>query len=124
MYDKLSRCPIHRWRAETGIELIHKEPTEEELERIWKNWQQMPQKMKDISDRKSLELFGCTNAKHYAKLKNEQVNEEEDIANNDAYLSGMAKSFADKAWFLKYIPNDVTTIVDFGGGTGDFAKFC
>ena len=32
IYVKLANDPIHRWRAETGIELIHKEPTEEELE--------------------------------------------------------------------------------------------
>ena len=56
--------------------------------------------------------------------KGTDVDEEESISNNDVYLSNMAKSFADKAWFLKYIPKDITTIVDFGGGTGDFAKFC
>lgn len=69
IYVKLANDPIHRWRAETGIELIHKEPTEEELDRIWKNWQLMPQEMKDISDKKSIEMFGCTNAEHYAQLK-------------------------------------------------------
>lgn len=56
--------------------------------------------------------------------KGTDVDEEEGIVDNDVYLSNMAKSFADKAWFLKYIPKDITTIVDFGGGTGDFAKFC
>ena len=65
----LANDPVHKWRAETGIELIHKEPTEEELDRIWKNWQLMPQNMKDISDKKSIEMFGCTNAEHYNKLK-------------------------------------------------------
>lgn len=69
IYVELANDPVHRWRAETGIELIHKEPTKEELDRIWKNWQLMPQEMKDISDKKSIELFGCTNAKHYSKLK-------------------------------------------------------
>lgn len=69
MYDELSKCPIHRWRAETGIELIHKEPSLKELERIWKNWQLMPQELKDKSDEKSKELFNCTNAEHYNKLK-------------------------------------------------------
>lgn len=54
----------------------------------------------------------------------DQLDEEEGISNNDIYLSNMAKSFDDKAWFIKYVPNDVDTIVDFGGGTGDFAKFC
>ena len=69
IYVKLANDPVHRWRAETGIELINKEPTEEELDRIWKNWQLMSQNMKDISDKKSIELFGCTNAEHYAQLK-------------------------------------------------------
>ena len=52
------------------------------------------------------------------------LDEEEGITDNDVYLSNMAKSFADKAWFIKYVPDDVDTIVDFGGGTGDFVKFC
>lgn len=69
IYKKLSSCPIHSWRAKTGIELIHQEPDEEELDRIWKNWQLMPQKLKDISDKKSLEMFGMTNAEHYKQLK-------------------------------------------------------
>ena len=48
----------------------------------------------------------------------------EDIVDNDIYLSNLAKSIGDKAWFLKYIPKDVNTIVDFGGGTGEFAQYC
>ena len=85
VYNKLSRCPVHSWRAETGIELIHKEPTEEELDRIWKNWQLMPQELKDRSDEKSLELFGCTNAEHYLKLKAELAAKRLD-ENKAAYL--------------------------------------
>ena len=69
IYNMLASDPVHKWRADSGIELIHKEPTEEELDRIWKNWQLMPQDMKDISDKKSVEMFGCTNAEHYNKLK-------------------------------------------------------
>ena len=34
IYNKLANDPVHKWRAKTGIELIHKEPTEEELDRI------------------------------------------------------------------------------------------
>lgn len=67
--DKLLKCPIHKWRATTGIELIHKEPTEDELDRIWQNWQLMTDKMKQLSDEKSIELFGINNAKHYMQLK-------------------------------------------------------
>lgn len=69
VYLKLANDPVHRWRAETGIELIHKEPTDTELERIWKNWQLMSSEQKDISDEKSLELFGVTNNEHYRALK-------------------------------------------------------
>lgn len=32
---------VHRWRALTGIELIHREPFLNELERIFKNWKLM-----------------------------------------------------------------------------------
>lgn len=68
IYLKLANNPVHKWRAETGIELIHKEPTNAELERIWKNWQLMSPEQKEISDKKSLELFGVDNATHYQQL--------------------------------------------------------
>ena len=60
---------LHRWRAENGIELIHKEPDLAELERIWANWQQMPEHLKAQSEAKSRELFGKSNAEHYEHLK-------------------------------------------------------
>lgn len=105
IYNKLANDPVHKWRAETGIELIHKEPTEEELDRIWKNWQLMPQDMKDISDKKSIELFGCINADNYSKLKakwlKQNVNE-----NKNEYLKKFqtepeVKSIVDKFWQIK-----------------------
>lgn len=68
-YPKLLNCPIHRWRAETGIELIHQEPDEQELDRIWDNWNQMTKDMKKISDKKSIELFGIDNRSNYYLLK-------------------------------------------------------
>ena len=68
-YPWLAKCPIHRWRAESGIELIHKEPDEEELDRIWNNWNSMSDEMKKTSDKKSLELFKMSNEDHYHKLK-------------------------------------------------------
>lgn len=61
--------PIHLWRAKTGIELIHKEPTSLEQDRIWENWFWMSDEMKKISDRKSLELFGIDNQSHHRKIK-------------------------------------------------------
>ena len=60
--------PVHAWRAETGIELIHKEPTRDEQLRIWSNWNEMTDDMKRESDRKSIELFGVDNATHHAEI--------------------------------------------------------
>ena len=103
IYKKLANDPVHRWRAETGIELIHKEPTKEELNRIWKNWQLMPQKMKDISDKKSIELFGCTNTKHYNELK---ASEDHLNENKATYLQKYrdeldVKSIVDMFWAIR-----------------------
>lgn len=66
--ERLKNDPVHRWRMETGIELIHREPTRTELKRIWKNWQQMTPDQKRISDRKCKELFGCDNKTLYEYL--------------------------------------------------------
>lgn len=71
----LLRCPIHFWRAVTGIELIHKEPTLKKLKRIWKNWQLMKPQYKKISDEKSIKLFGIDNKTHYENLINDYKNE-------------------------------------------------
>lgn len=60
--------PTHVWRAETGIELIHKEPTLSEQKRIWKNWNEMSDDMKKKSDKKSLELFGKDNVTHNEEI--------------------------------------------------------
>ena len=65
---KLLQDPVHRWRAEAGIELIHQEPSIEEQLRIWQNWQKMSNEQKEISDKKSLEFFGITNAEHHQKI--------------------------------------------------------
>lgn len=66
---RLSQDPVHCWRAKTGIELIHREPSEEELDRIWANWKLMDDEMKEISDMKSFMFFGCSNREHYRRLK-------------------------------------------------------
>ena len=70
IYKKLSKDPAHSWRMKTGLELIHREPSVEELRRIWANWQLMSQEQKAKSDEKSIELFGKTNAEHYKELIN------------------------------------------------------
>lgn len=59
---------VHVWRASTGIELIHREASIQELNRIWANWQLMSERDKTISDRVSIELFGLTNEGHYLRL--------------------------------------------------------
>ena len=59
--DRLYKDPVHKWRMETGIELIHKEPDFEEQQRIWKNWQLMSDEDKQISDKKCIEFTGMTN---------------------------------------------------------------
>ena len=60
--------PCHRWRMETGIELIHREPTKDELLRIVENWRLMDEDQKRISDAKSKELFGVDNMSHARQL--------------------------------------------------------
>ena len=67
-YNRLVKDPAHKWRMDTGIELIHKEPSKEELERIWKNWNLMSDTDKRKSDEKSISLFGMNNSAHYKKL--------------------------------------------------------
>lgn len=60
-FNKLSNDPVHWWRAESGIELIHKEPSLEEFDRICANWEAMTPEQKKLSDEKSMELFGAGN---------------------------------------------------------------
>jgi len=64
----LLKDPVHLWRAKTGLELIHEEPSKKEQIRIWKNWQLMSDKQKIKSDKKSKELFNMTNEEHNKKL--------------------------------------------------------
>lgn len=87
-FDKLFSDPAHRWRMESGIELIHKEPTYDEFERIWDNWNEMSDDQKKRSDEKSIELFGCTNTDHALQLEKEysketKINNENSNDNND-----------------------------------------
>lgn len=79
--DRLAKDPVHAWRMKTGIELIHKEPTLNEQERIWKNWQLMTDKQKKISDEKSKELFGIDNAVHHKNIMATQWQEEKPLFN-------------------------------------------
>lgn len=47
----------------------------------------------------------------------------EQIKDYNIYLTKMSKTFFDKAWFISHIPEDITTIVDFGCADGSFLKF-
>ena len=67
--DKLAKDPVHKWRSDTGIELVHKEPTAEELLRIVENWKLMNAAQKRKSNAKSKELFGMTNLQHAKELQ-------------------------------------------------------
>ncbi len=66
--EGLLRDPVHLWRATTGVELIHQEPTIEEQTRIWNNWNEMSAEMKARSDAKSLEFFGMDNLSHHEEI--------------------------------------------------------
>lgn len=94
--EHLKNDPIHAWRAQTGIELIHKEPTIEEFNRIWDNWNKMSDEQKSISDQKSMELFGKNNHDHYMELIKEY-----NKTNDHPAIS----IFPDKKYTMEDIPN-------------------
>lgn len=71
VYRKLRDDPVHRFRAETGIEVIHKEPTKDEFERIVKNWDLMTPEQKKQSDEFSIKTFGNNNKNRIDLLRKE-----------------------------------------------------
>lgn len=71
VYRKLRNDPVHRFRAETGIEVIHKEPTRDEFERIVKNWDLMTPEQKKQSDEFSMKQFGNNNKNRIDLLRKE-----------------------------------------------------
>lgn len=87
--------PAHEWRADTGIELIHPEPTEKELDRIWVNWNAMTPEQKKASDKKCKEIFNKSNTRLYAELKavwkykrdRGEIEEGADIINEKYFIS-------------------------------------
>ena len=42
----------------------------------------------------------------------------EKIRNYKTYTDGMAKTFADKAWFVEKLPPHIDTLIDFGCADG------
>lgn len=67
--EHLMRDTVHRWRAGTGIELIHEEPSWDEFQRVVQNWKRMSPYQKAVSDAKSIELFGCNNMVNAKQLE-------------------------------------------------------
>lgn len=47
----------------------------------------------------------------------------EKIKNYEVYLTKMAKTFFDKAWFMSHLTEDIDTIIDFGCADGSFMQF-
>jgi hypothetical protein len=65
--DNLKTHPIYKWKATTGIELIHETETYDEFQRIKSNWDAMTIDQKAISDQKCIELTGMSNI-DYAEI--------------------------------------------------------
>lgn len=109
-YPYLLKDPVHMWRATTGIELIHKEPTRDEQIRIWKNWNLMTDPLKRISDKQCLKFFHKTN-----KEMNEFCLQRNIVVTG---LSGsgkttLAKQLSDKL-HLEYISLDTEIRTEIG----------
>ena len=60
---------ITNYELDTNIEVIADGDSVEELEKQYDRWMQMTPSEKDMSDNKSLEMYGVTNKQHYETLK-------------------------------------------------------
>lgn len=77
LYPKLLDDPVHKWRAKTGIELIHKEPDFAEQKRIFFNWNIMDKDKQEESDKKSKSLFnGLTNLENHNLIMENEWHDE------------------------------------------------
>ena len=89
--DQLMKDEAHRFRADTGVELIHQEPTKDELERIMKNWKLMNGVDKKKSDDMSYKLYGMSNEEHYNQLidiyNEETLSESFIFSKNNLYIN-------------------------------------
>lgn len=103
--NRLANDPVHKWRAETGVELIHREPDIEELKRIIKNWALMTDVQKKLSDKKSVELFKMTNDEHAKKLLKEYEKAAEAASRDDdadhPVPEEMKKKFPKGKWVVE-----------------------
>ncbi len=71
----LMKDPAHGWRASTGIELVHMEPDVWEQIRVWRNWNLMPDELKDKSNTKAVELFGVDNKEMFDRCMKKHMEE-------------------------------------------------
>ena len=98
--DKLYKDPVHKWRMETGIELIHKEPDLAEQKRIWKNWQLMPDEYKQISDEKCIEFTGMTNDKLHKFIMKNNWNNPKHLKSKFYKIYEQVMTECDRYWYL------------------------
>ena len=98
--DKLYKDPVHKWRMETGIELIHKEPDLAEQKRIWKNWQLMPDEYKQISDEKCIEFTGMTNDKLHKFIMKNNWNNPKHLKSKFYKIYEQVMIECDRYWYL------------------------
>jgi hypothetical protein len=61
---------VYSWRMFTGCELVRKEGSIPHQMLIWENWQKMGDYSKNLSDNRSIELFGMTNEEHHNEIIN------------------------------------------------------
>lgn len=94
--NKLSNDPCHKWRMETGIELIHKEPDLDDQKKIWKNWQLMSDEAKQKSDEKCIELFGMTNERLNSYILKNRWNGEKNKSKFNAIYEDIMKESLNK----------------------------
>ena len=100
-YPKLLNDPVHKWRAKTGIELIHKEPSFEEQKRIFFNWGLMKKKDQELSDKKSKELFKLNNYRNHNKIMEYDWHDENYFELNDLRIRYDKRDMEENG--LKYI---------------------
>lgn len=97
IHDKLMKDPAHAFRADTGIELIHQEPSKDELDRIMDEWNKMSNSDKKKSDEMSIKLFGKDNKSHFKELIT--------IYESSSKLQSFKRILMNKLSIAKYKPN-------------------
>lgn len=76
------------WSEDSNIIIILPKDTIDELEDEWTNWQRMTKRQQDLSDEKSLQIFGITNYEHYVGLKSKLYgNKFDDDYSDDIYIT-------------------------------------